>query len=504
MLKSLPIGISDFKRLRETNCYYVDKSLFIKEILENDAEVVLLPRPRRFGKTLNLSMLQYFFEKTDENYGYLFNDLAINKVDEKYIKEQGKYPVIFLTFKDAKEGDFETIYFMIKKALAEEYNSHEYLLIGDTLNSFEKECYKNIMEMKAEEGFYRSALKDLSRYLARYHNENVMILIDEYDAPIQEGYLRGYYDQIVSFMRSLLSGGLKDNKFLKKGVMTGILRVAKESVFSGLNNLSVYSLLGDKFNRYFGMLENEVENFLKYYGLANYKQEIKEWYNGYRFGGEMVYNPWSVVKYIENKGETGLYWVNTSGNDLVRKIITQGVDVKKDLQLLLNNQTVQKEIVENVVYSEIENNTDTIWSFFLFSGYLRVEKKQKVRGRVYCDLKIPNLEVHYLYEDIIVNWFKGSIKNKGVNILLNSLTTGNVEAFSDLFQEFVLSSMSYFDISGDEPEKIYHAFILGMMVYLNQDYEIRSNRESGFRRYDVMLIPKKSNMSGERPSRLRI
>lgn len=330
MRKALPVGISDFKKLRDRDLYYIDKSLFIKEVIESGPEVILLPRPRRFGKTLNLSMLRYFFEKHKEDRSYLFDGLKI--ISEKDICQnyQGKYPVIYLTFKDVKNKDWATGYQMIKKIIGQEYKRHDYLLRSDKLDDHEKDIYKQILTMRADKIFYQEALKDLSGYLERYHDQKVQILIDEYDAPIQSGYLNNYYDQVVHFMRSFLGGGLKDNISLEKGILTGILRVAKESIFSGLNNLSVYSLINKQFNTAFGLLKDEVSQLLRDYQLMDKLEQVKDWYNGYQFGQETIYNPWSIVKYVENNGIAEPYWINTSSNDLIHKIITEGIEVKED------------------------------------------------------------------------------------------------------------------------------------------------------------------------------
>ena len=495
MLK-LPVGISDFKKLRDENCYYIDKSLLIKEILDADSEVILFPRPRRFGKTINLSMLRYYFEKSQDDRSYLFNDLAISSAEERYKKVQSSYPVIFLTFKDVKQDTQKRAYIKLKQVIARLYKTHDYLLKGNTLGTFEKENYKRILSGQGDLVFYEMALKDLSDYLERYYQKRVFILIDEYDAPIESGYLNGYYSKIINFMRNFLSGGFKDNPSLKKGVMTGILRVAKESIFSGLNNLSVYSLINSKYNKYFGLLEEETEEILSHYEMKDRLQEVKSWYNGYNFGGSTVYNPWSIIRYIENDGDAKPYWVNTSSNSIIKRLISKDAEVKEDLELLLKGENIQKEVSDHIVYGEIDKHSDYIWSFFLLSGYLKAENVNLEKGKLMCDLKIPNLEVYYLYENIIRDWFKVSIKNKQLNLMLKSLTTGDIETFENIFQEFVLESMSFFDTDGNEPEKVYHAFVLGMLVYLNDHYEVKSNRESGYGRYDVMLIPEDKNRKG--------
>ncbi|MCK4258732.1 MAG: AAA family ATPase [Halanaerobiales bacterium] len=496
MAKILPVGISDYKKLIDENCYYIDKSLLIKEILDTGAEVMLFPRPRRFGKTINLSMLRYFFEKSDEDRNYLFKDLKIENAGTDYNKHQGKYPVIYLTFKDVKQDNKEQAYKSLIKTISKLYKNHDYLLESSVLDQFEKENYTKIIKGQADLVNYEMTLKDLSEYLERYYQEKVFIMIDEYDAPIQSGYLNGFYDSIIKFMRNFLSGGLKDNTSLKKGILTGILRVAKESIFSGLNNLSVYTLLNSKYNKYFGLLEEETQDILEYYGMKDKLAVVKEWYNGYSFGGQIVYNPWSIIKYIENNGEIRAYWVNTSSNNLIKKLISRHAEVKEDLELLLKGNSIQKEISEDIVYGEIDRHSDYIWSFFLLSGYLKAENVALEKGKLICDLRIPNQEVFYLFENIIRTWFKESIENKQLDILLNSLTSGDIETFEVIFQEFVINSMSIFDTGGKEPEKVYHAFVLGMLVYLSDQYEVKSNRESGYGRYDVMLIPKDKNRLG--------
>lgn len=497
-MKKLPIGLSDFKRIIDDDYYYVDKSLFIKDIIDNGSNVMLLLRPRRFGKTLNLSMLKYFFEKTHEDTSYLFRNLLIWSEPEKYRDSQGKYPVIFLTFKDVKNDTWEEALIKIKKVINDEYTRHSNLLSSNILKDNEKDYFNQILNYKASNSFFEEALKNLSSYLERFHGKKAIILIDEYDAPILCGYMNGYYSEVINFMRNLLSGGFKDNSSLEKGVMTGILRVAKESIFSGLNNLEVCTLLNKKYDIYFGLLENEIEDLLEFYGIECEVEEVKKWYNGYTFGESTVYNPWSIINYTD-KWEDGLlpYWVNTSSNDLIRKIITtSGAEVKKDLEKLIKGEGIEKVVDDSIVFSDVEKSSDTIWSFLLFSGYLKITGKRLKEGLLNCTLAVPNKEVGYLYNNIVLGWFKQSIHNDKLDFMLKSLISGDIKTFSKIFREFVEKTFSYFDTSGKEAEKVYHAFVLGLMVNLQDSYEIRSNRESGYGRYDVMLIPRDFKQKG--------
>jgi hypothetical protein len=497
MVKKIPIGLSDFKEIITENYYYVDKSLFIKEIIDDGSKVILIPRPRRFGKTLNMSMLKYFFEKTDEDNNYLFNDLRIK--EHKHIMEkQGQYPVIYFTFKDEKYSTWERCVQGSKLLIRNEFKRHKYLLQSDILDEYEKKEFENILSGSAKNIVYEKGLNILSEYLYKYYNKKVVILIDEYDVPIQSGYMNGYYDEVIEFMRNFLSGGLKDNEHLEKGVLTGILRVAKESIFSGLNNLNVCTFVGNEYSKWFGFLENEVEGILSYYGIQYEMEEIKKWYNGYIFGENVIYNPWSILNFIK-KQDRGLvpYWVNTSSNELVKTLITKGSkELKSELEDLIKDKAVTKQVNEDIVMGEIENGTENIWSFLLFSGYLKIINKQYSEDGLFCSLMIPNLEVKYLYKQIILSWFKNSINNDKFNLMLKSLVNGDVKIFSRILQEFVLSSVSYFDVSGDESEKVYHAFVLGMLVKLSDKYDVKSNRESGYGRYDVMIIPKDTSKLG--------
>ena len=492
MKKKLPIGVSDFKKLIEGNLYFVDKSLFIKEIIEDGGEIILLPRPRRFGKTLNMSMLKYFFEKTDEDNTKLFKNLSIYKY-KKYMEHHNKYPVIYITFKDLKDSSWENCYNKLKEIIIKEFLRHKYVLSGELLDDIEKNSYIKIMKGEANEAQYETSFKNLTEYISKYHNQKPIILIDEYDVPLQSGYVEGYYDKAVGFIRSFLCGVLKDNTYLHKGILTGILKVAKESIFSGLNNLNTCTILDYEYSNHFGFLEEEVFEMMDYYGVETNKEEIKKWYNGYLFGGITVYNPWSVISFA-NKWRSGLkpHWLNTSSNDLIKEILTKGdIEIKKDMEKLLNEQTIEKQIDENICMEDVKTNTSTIWSLLLFSGYLKVVGSYNVdEETIIHKLCIPNIEVRSLYKKIITAWFSNSIDNTSYTYMLNALTTGDMATFGKIFKQYVLSSISYFDVGGKAPEKVYHAFVLGILVALNKEYEVVSNGESGYGRYDVMLIPR--------------
>lgn len=494
--KGLPIGVSDFIDIIEENLYLVDKSLMVKDLLEDGSKVILLTRPRRFGKTLNISMIKNFFQKTEEDRGYLFKNLKIWKY-ENATKHFGKYPVIYITFKDLKDNNFEKMYEKLKEIVSIEYGKHGYLVSSGILNQAEIMYYNDILLKKASEAQYETSLKNLSEYLCRYHKQKVMILVDEYDVPIQSGYLNNFYEQVIEFIRNFLSGGLKDNENLYKAVLTGILRIAKESIFSGLNNLNAYTILNTKYSEYFGFTEREVEEILTYYGIEAKMKDVKSWYNGYIFGEEVIYNPWSILKYIDNyKTSFQPYWVNTSSNDLVKKLLTKGGEkVKEELESLIKGENLVKTVNQDIVMHEIDNGTENVWSFMLFSGYLKTVSKEITEGEFICNLAIPNLEVRYLYKQIILGWFKESITNDKFTFMLESLINGDIESFEDILSEFVYKSVSYFDTE-EKNESFYHALVLGMLTGLGETYEVKSNRESGYGRYDVMVIPKDKSRLG--------
>ncbi|MCF7800098.1 ATP-binding protein [Candidatus Babeliales bacterium] len=495
-LKKLPIGISDFKKVIENNYYFVDKSLFIKEIINSNAEVLLLPRPRRFGKTINLSMLKHFFEKIQKNNNKnLFRGLEIEK-EKEIMKHQGQYPVIFLTFKDVKELNWEKAFEKIRDIISIEFSRHDYLLNSNLLKDLEKENYENIINKTASQVDYENSLKKLSKWLNDFYNKKPIILIDEYDSPINAGFLNNYYKEIINFMRGFLCGGLKDNSNLEKAVITGILRVARESIFSGLNNLAVYSVLSKKFSEYFGFLQNEVEKLLKYYSFENKIRKVKKWYDGYNFGDHKIYNPWSILNFISNNAEFSVYWVNTSDNQLIKDLITHGdEELKEGIENIISGKKNKYSINENIVFQDIYKINSAVFSLLLFSGYLTATKVKKGYDNP-VKLSIPNQEIKNLYEDIIIYWFESSINFRKYKFMLENLISGNIEEFTKYFTEFVFSSFSSFDLPQNASEKVYHSFVLGMLVSLNKDYVIKSNRESGKGRYDVILIPKDRSKLG--------
>lgn len=493
-MKELPVGISDYKEVIDENYYYVDKTFFVKEIMENGGKVALIPRPRRFGKTINLSMLRYFFEKTEADTSYLFQDKYIWQ-EEKYKAMQGKYPVIFITFKGIKEDRWEPAYERIAAIIAAEFARHQYLF--DTLEPWNKKKFVAILNQESSEAMLRDSLFFLTQLLQTHYNQRVMVFIDEYDAPVQTAYLNGYYEQMIDLMRAILNAVYKDNSFLERGVLTGILRTAKEGIFSGLNNLNVCPLNGIFFTTTFGLTDAEVKLLLKDQKLASIFEDVRAWYDGYTFGQTKVYNPWSVIQCAYQRGLFKSYWLNTSDNTLIKRLMARGgVDLKKELELLLDDQPMIKEIDEGIVFPGIEKHNRAIWSLMLYSGYVTYSQQELIEGITYCTLKIPNKEIKILYKSLIQEIFESSLESEKTILILQALTTGEIQLFQDLLQEFIINSMSTFDLNADEPEKSYHLFILGLLVLLSDTYEVKSNRESGLGRYDIMLIPRKAQKLG--------
>ncbi|MCP4692259.1 MAG: AAA family ATPase [Desulfobacterales bacterium] len=496
--RKLPLGVSDFRELIEKRFYYADKTLFIKEVIDSSEKILLLPRPRRFGKTLNLSMLLYFFEKSEEDLRFLFEDFEICKTGAESIGCQGKYPVVFLTFKDIKGANWQNCLEKIKYLVKGEYKRHRCLLEGAALAPDEKEAYNRIIDLRAEQPLLENSLKDLIALLRRRYNERVIVLIDEYDTPVHSGYLEGYYKDVVSFMRGFLGGGLKDNADVEKGVITGILRVARESIFSDLNNLTVSSILDFEFADKFGFTRDEVNRILADYELTRYTDDVARWYDGYYFSNRVVYNPWSILNFV-NKPDSGFkpYWVNTSSNEMIKELLIESaVDVKPDLEVLLSGGAIRQAINDNIVLPELSTSDETIWNFLLFMGYLKAEKPELQGVKTYYDLKIPNFEVKSIYDEIIMKWIRSGVTSRKLEEMLKALTNGDIEVFERYFQEYVVTMMSYHDTGGDEPEKVYQAFTLGLLVNLEKDFIVTSNREAGYGRYDIMIIPRDKEKLG--------
>jgi hypothetical protein len=476
MNKKLAIGIDDFKKIISEDYYFVDKSLFIKEIINEEAQTIFIPRPRRFGKTLNLSMLKYFLTNENrEKNRELFRELKIYK--EKEFDHQGKYPIIHLSFKDIKETNWENCYNKVKYIIQNLFDTYEYLLDSDKLSRLEKRTFEKILFGEGDKAIYEESIKLLSQILSKYYNEEVYILIDEYDQPIVSSYTNEYYKEGISFFRNLYSAALKDNQYLRKGVLTGILRISKESIFSGLNNLYVDSLVQNRFN-YFGLTEEEVKEILEKYRMSYELEEVKEWYNGYVFGKETVYNPWSIINYIKNK-ELKAYWVNTSSNDLIKELLSNISKINYDeLIKLINGKDIEIYIEENITFETLDNAT-TIWNLMLYSGYLTLTTKNRV--------KFVNKEVKNFYIEI----FKKLASNNEViefHKLLNYLINKDIENFKMLLKELFMKALSYYDIGTEE--KYYHNLMLGIVFGLEDRYIIHSNREYGTGRVDLLLKSK--------------
>ncbi|KKR96921.1 MAG: hypothetical protein UU47_C0005G0034 [candidate division TM6 bacterium GW2011_GWE2_41_16] len=495
--KKLPIGISDYPSVINGSYFYVDKTLLIKEILDRGVAATLLVRPRRFGKTLNLSMIRTFFEKTPSSTAHLFWDFAIAKYPD-CMSIQGTKPVIFFSLKDIKGESWSLTYDMVRRVVADELRRHAYLLDTAVLDESEKRNFMDMIDGSASEAVYTSVLKNLSRWLYAYHGVKPIILIDEYDTPVHEGFAYGYYDRIIRFIRDFLGAGLKDNSALEFAFVTGILRVAKESVFSDLNNLFVCSMLDEAYASAFGLLEHEVLVALAQYYLADRIDVARSWYDGYCVGSEQhVYNPWSIINFLDQKGSERAYWINTSTNTLIRTLIEKSsAESKIIFERLMAGEAVRLELYEHISFSDIEHMTGAVWSFLLSTGYLTYQNFELIDGHMFADVLLPNNEVKYFYAFALSEWIKGSHAFDDYEHMLKALDTGDSETFIRAFEQFVTESLSYFDVSGSKPELFYHAFVLGMLVGLRSTHDVRSNRESGYGRYDVMVIPKDQRKKG--------
>ncbi len=496
MERTIGIGKQDFEKVRVNHNFYIDKTDFIRQWWEADDDVTLIARPRRFGKTLNMSMLEKFFSLEYAGRGELFEGLSIWQ-DEKYRKLQGTYPVIALSFAKVKDISFLNTRKRICQIITDLYNKFDFLLDGRMLNDKEKEFYRRV-SADMEDYIAADSLNTLSNYLMRYYGKKVIILLDEYDTPMQEAFINGYWNELAGFIRNLFNASFKTNPYLERAVMTGITRVSKESIFSGLNNLEVVSATSRKYEDCFGFTEGEVQSALEEYGLSGQRQQVKDWYDGFSFGGEKdIYNPWSIIGFLK-EGKAGAYWTNTSSNNLVGKLIREGSpEIKKTFERLLCGGSIQMELDEQIVYDQLDDDEQAVWSLLLASGYLKVKNFRSYisdfgEWRQEYELELTNFEVKVMFRKMVRKWFARSAS--GYNDFIKALLQGDLKAMNSYMNRLTVEMFSYFDTgkkpSLDEPERFYHGFVLGLMVDLADKYVITSNRESGFGRYDVVLEPR--------------
>lgn len=489
--KSLPIGVSDFK-LATTGYYYVDKTLMIRDFLDKKPMVSLFTRPRRFGKTLNMDMLRVFFEKTNEDTSVYFKDKQIWQCGDYYTKHQGQYPVIFLTFKDVKSMTWEETFQKIRRLISLEFIRHNELETSSVLTAYEKEQYHLLAKDSGDEVDCQMGLQLLSLLLHKHYGRECIIIIDEYDTPIQQGHTCNFYPEIVNFMRNFFSGGLKDNPHLAFGFLTGILRVAKESIFSGMNNLKTYSILDDGYSSYFGFTEKEVKDMLRYYGKDDKYNELSEWYDGYRFGNTEIFNPWSVINYISDNCFPKAFWQSTGSNEIIGEIIQAATpEITKDLYKLLCGEKIAAYIDTGVIYPEVQNNPYSIYSFLLVAGYLKVANiYPQSDGNFMCDVAIPNKEITFVYEKEVLNRTNQNSLAISISQAIFSKDTQKLQA---LLEDFMVKNISSIDGAN---EGFYHGMMLGLCAILGNRYKIRSNRESGLGRFDIQLMPLTKGMPG--------
>ena len=491
MSRPLPVGIKNFEKMIKEGYYYIDKTLFIKELLDKKAEVNLFIRPRRFGKSLNISMLQYFFDNTLKEKAFLFDGLKIMDCGETYRAEMNRYPVIKLTLKAADQINFESSFKKLKEEITREFDRHRYLLKSETIDEEKKELYQNILSGKAEDDVYSSSLRFLSECLERYYKAKVIVLIDEYDVPLEKAYFLGYYNEMMIFLRSLFNIGLKTNDSLHFAVMTGCLRVSKESIFTGFNNPKIISITSGSYGEYFGFTEEEVLNALDFYQYGYKKEEARDWYNGYVFGNVNVYNPWSIISYLDDLYSGNVrypkpYWSNTSSNSIIRELIEIADDTaKEEIEALIRGESITKPVHDDIIYSEIKQNTDNLWNFLFFTGYLKKTGEKTEDEITYFEMKIPNKEAVYIYKRKIKEWFEEKTKITNTDIILKAITEKDAEALSEELNKRLSDIISFYDTK----EAFYHGFLLGILSNI-QGYLIKSNRESGNGRSDIYMKDK--------------
>lgn len=483
----LPVGIENFKEMIEKGYYYVDKTLLIQDLMDLKGKVTLFTRPRRFGKTLNMSMLRYFFERSDEDRRTLFEGTKIMEAGEIYKKEMGRYPVISLSFKSMKQASYEDAFYCIKEEIAREYKRHSN--IAEQLESKqEQKKYQRFMDRNAEPEEYLTALQFLSECLCSCYEKRTVILIDEYDVPLENSYFCGFYNEMVSFIRSLFESALKTNDTLEFAVITGCLRISKESIFTGLNNLNIISILDRSYAEHFGFTQSEVDQMLSHYGLEQKRETVKIWYDGYQFGDTEVYNPWSVINYInscyKNRNEfCRPYWSNTSSNSIVRTLVEKAdLSVRQEIEALIAGNTIEKPVHEDITYDDMDSTQDNLWNFLLFTGYLKKVKERQNGETIYMEMAIPNTEVLYIYKNTVLRWFEEQIKAKELLPFYDSILNGQCEKIADILSENLMETISFYDYQ----ESYYHGFLAGMLKNMG-NYIVLSNRESGNGRPDILI-----------------
>ncbi len=488
-MQGIGIGISDFKSLRVRNNYFVDKSMYIKDIIDNQSGVILVTRPRRFGKTLNMSMLRYYFDIKCKDSKELFKGLKIMEQDEYYTSKLGYYPVIYLSLKDAGLMNYEYMIMQMKTIMMDMFYEHRYILENQELPEGEKAIFNRILKAEATDIDLINSLKILSKMLYIYYDRPVILLVDEYDVPLQTAYVEKYYDEAIKFLKSFYGATFKDNPYLEKTILTGVSRIAKESIFSGMNNLNVYTIMDNEFADDFGITSKEMEKVISDFNIEEDREEIKKWYDGYKIGNvEGIYNPWSILNYL-NKRELRPYWVNTSSNDLIKMTFKKSNAVKEKMISLLNGEPVEVTIDLETIIVGIENREENIWGLMLQTGYLKVIETVNLEERLY-KVALPNNEIKDLFRGMVREWFSHQVEGEDLRSILNDLVNLKLEDFERKLKKLVIEMFSYFDVGENTAESFYHAFILGMLVGLKDSYYVKSNRESGYGRYDIMLEPK--------------
>ena len=489
--KGIGIGESDFKGLRLRNNYYIDKTMYIKDIIDNESRVILVTRPRRFGKTLNMSMLKYYFDCTQKDNKALFKGLKIMEQEEKYTSRLGAYPVIYVTLKDAGLMNYEMMLMQLKTIMMEVYYEDRHLLEGE-ISEGERNIFNRILSAEATDIDLMNSLKMLSKIMSQYYDKPVILLIDEYDVPLQNAYVEGYYEEAVKFFKTFYGVTFKDNPYLEKTVLTGVSRVAKESIFSGANNFKVFTVLDNEFADDFGITEEEMDKVIEDFEIQDEKEQIKKWYDGYKIGEvEGIYNPWSIINYLTDR-KLMPYWVNTSSNDLIKLILKNSSNVKEKMERLLKDEAIEVKINLETVIVGIEKNEDNIWGLLLGTGYLKVVETVDIIEGIY-KVKLPNYEIKFLFQQIVDEWFRNKVIGNDLKSILKDLVTLNIEEYEEKFKILVREMFSYMDVGENTAENFYHAFVLGMLVGLKDSYYVNSNRESGMGRYDIMLEPKDKN-----------